>query len=580
MYDLRCMIYELELKQENKSKKKNTVNNSKLLNQNNIITRSKKQETNKLAILFLLFPIFSFAQRTAIKDTLKPGTTIIMIQAEHYNFEDRDSSGKFISLAGNAKVQQERTFFDADSIVLNQKENFLEAFGHVHINDADSVHTYADYLKYYGKDKKAFLKNNVRLTDGKGTLTTNDLDYDVGIKMGTYHNGGKIVNRKTTITSRDGYYYGDTRDVYFYNKVEMNSPDTKIFTDTMLYNINTEITNFISPTTIFNGKRRVFTKEGFYDTKTKKAQFAKRSCIDDSTYTLCADDMAFEDSTGKAQFRGNAVYRSKDSLSGFDLIANDIKTNSKTKTILATEKPILLLKQENDTTYISADTLFSARFTQLQKVKNIPILRDTSKGNYTFKFDKDSSNDRYFEAYNHVRIFNDSLQAIADSMFYSSTDSILRLFKNPIAWAQDNQITGDTMYLFIKNRNPEKMVVFENAMAISKVNGNFFNQLRGNNITGYFRGEHIDILKTKGSPAQNVYYAQDEQKKLVGVNQSAADVINIEFINNKPEKVIFINNLQGTMFPLNQVNHSDLQVKGFKWLIDLRPKSKFAILGE
>jgi lipopolysaccharide export system protein LptA len=573
------MIYELELKQENKSKKKNTVNNSKLLNQNNIITRSKKQETKKLAILFLLFPIFSFAQRTAIKDTLKPGTTIIMIQAEHYNFEDRDSSGKFISLAGNAKVQQERTFFDADSIVLNQKENFLEAFGHVHINDADSVHTYADYLKYYGKDKKAFLKNNVRLTDGKGTLTTNDLDYDVGIKMGTYHNGGKIVNRKTTITSRDGYYYGDTRDVYFYNKVEMNSPDTKIFTDTMLYNINTEITNFISPTTIFNGKRRVFTKEGFYDTKTKKAQFAKRSCIDDSTYTLCADDMAFEDSTGKAQFRGNAVYRSKDSLSGFDLIANDIKTNSKTKTILATEKPILLLKQENDTTYISADTLFSARFTQLQKVKNIPILRDTSKGNYTFKFDKDSSNDRYFEAYNHVRIFNDSLQAIADSMFYSSTDSILRLFKNPIAWAQDNQITGDTMYLFFKNRNPEKMVVFENAMAISKVNGNFFNQLRGNNITGYFRGEHIDILKTKGSPAQNVYYAQDEQKKLVGVNQSAADVINIEFINNKPEKVIFINNLQGTMFPLNQVNHSDLQVKGFKWLIDLRPKSKFAILG-
>ena len=563
MYDLRFKIFITQ------------VNFSKI----GIIRNSKFKIQNYLTILFVFLVQFSSAQRTAIKDTLKPGTTIIIIQADRYNFQDKDSSGKFISLAGNAKVQQERTFFDADSILLNQKENYLEAFGHVHINDADSVHTYADYLKYYGKDKKAFLKNNIRLTDGKGTLTTNDLDYDVGIKMGTYHNGGKIVNRQTTITSRDGYYYGDTKDVYFYNKVEMNSPDTKIFTDTMLYNINTEITNFISPTTIFNGKRKVFTKEGFYDTKTKKAQFAKRSCIDDSTYTLCADDMAFEDSTGKAQFRGNAVYRSKDSLSGFDLIANDIKTNSKTKTILATEKPILLLKQENDTTYISADTLFSARFTQLQKVKNIPMLRDTAKGNYVVKFDKDSSNDRYFEAYNHVKIFNDSLQAIADSMFYSSTDSVLRLFNNPIAWAQDNQITGDTMYLFVKNRNPEKMVVFENAMAISKVNGNFFNQLRGNNITGYFKGEHIDVLKTNGSPAQNVYYAQDEQKKIVGVNQSAADVINIEFINNKPEKVIFINNLQGTMFPLNQVNHSDLQVKGFKWLIDVRPKSKFAILG-
>ena len=573
MYDLRFKIYGLKCRQENyKAIKQQQTSNYK--------QRTNTQLGNYLTLLLLFLAQFSLAQRTAIKDTLKPGKTIVIIRAEHYNFEDRDSTGKFIALAGNAKVKQERTFFDADSIVLNQKENYLEAFGHVHINDADSVHTYADYLKYYGKDKKAFLKNNIRLTDGKGTLTTNDLDYDVGIKMGTYHNGGKIVNRQTTITSRDGYYYGDTRDVYFYNKVAMTSPDTKIFTDTMLYNINTETTNFISPTTIFNGKRRIFTKEGFYDTKTKKAQFAKRSCIDDSTYTLCADDMAFEDSTGKAQFRGNAVYRSKDSLSGFDLIANDIKTNSKTKTLLATEKPILLLKQENDTTYIAADTLFSARFTQLQKVKNLPILRDTSKENYSFKFDKDSSNDRYFEAYSNVRVFNDSLQAVADSMFYSSTDSILRLFKNPVAWAHDNQLTGDTMYLFVKNKNPEKLVVFENAMAVSKVNGSFYNQLRGNNITGYFKDDHIDVLKTKGSPAQNVYYAQDEQKKLVGVNQSAADVINIEFINNKPEKVVFINNLQGTMFPLNQVNHSDLQVKGFKWLIDLRPKSKFAILGD
>jgi hypothetical protein len=117
-------------------------------------------------------------------------------------------------------------------------------------------------------------------------------------------------------------------------------------------------------------------------------------------------------------------------------------------------------------------------------------------------------------------------------------------------------------------------------MAISLVNATFYNQLKGNSITGYFKDEKISLLKTKGSPAQNVYYAQDESNKLVGVNQSFADQINIEFINNKPEKVIFINNLQGTMFPVNQVNHKELQVKNFKWLIDLRPKTKFAVIGE
>jgi lipopolysaccharide assembly outer membrane protein LptD (OstA) len=43
-------------------------------------------------------------------------------------------------------------------MVINEIDNTLEAFGNVHINDADSVHTYAQYIKYLGKEKKAFLK--------------------------------------------------------------------------------------------------------------------------------------------------------------------------------------------------------------------------------------------------------------------------------------------------------------------------------------------------------------------------------------------------------------------------------------
>jgi lipopolysaccharide assembly outer membrane protein LptD (OstA) len=114
-----------------------------------------------LTFVFLFLSFSSFSQRTAIKDSIKPGKRIEIIGAERYNLQDKgDSIGKVFSLAGKAKVQQEKTFFDADSIVLHQKENWLEAFGNVHINDADSVHTYADYVKYLGKERKAFLKNH------------------------------------------------------------------------------------------------------------------------------------------------------------------------------------------------------------------------------------------------------------------------------------------------------------------------------------------------------------------------------------------------------------------------------------
>ena len=69
----------------------------------------------------------------------------------------------------------------------------------------------------------------------------------------------------------------------------------------------------------------------------------------------------------------------------------------------------------------------------------------------------DTTLDKYFEAYHHVKIYSDSLQGKADSLFYSLSDSTIRLISDPIIWANDNQITGDTLYLFVKNKKPEQL---------------------------------------------------------------------------------------------------------------------------
>ncbi len=67
-----------------------------------------------------------------------------------------------------------------------------------------------------------------------------------------------------------------------------------------------------------------------------------------------------------------------------------------------------------------------------------------------------------------MRIFNDSLQSVCDSLFYSAQDSAFRLFQNPVVWNGDSQVTGDTIYLFTKNRKPEKFLVFEKGMIVNK----------------------------------------------------------------------------------------------------------------
>lgn len=530
--------------------------------------------------IILLSISATYAQQK-VDTTTQPGTGQLLefLKADRNNIKKIDSN-QFISYAGNVKIKQGKTLFYADSAVVNPVTNIFEAFGNIHINDADSVHTYAQYLKYLAKEKQAFLKKKVRLTDGKSTLTTDELEYDVTVKIGTYLKGGKVVNEKTTLTSTEGYYYGDTRDIIFKRKVRLVNPDYKIDTDTLQYNTDTEITTFTSPTTIRNDKKLVIkTRSGFYDLKNKRAELYKRPVIDDSTYTMTADDMALDSISGLSEFRGNAVYRGKDSAKGFDLIANNIKTNNKKNSLLATQSPLLLLKQDRDSIYIAADTFYSAKLSDLLKIKNVPRVRDSIDFTFLPDSTKEDSTDKYFEAYYNVKIFSDSMQSVGDSLFYALKDSVFRLFKSPVVWAQSNQVTGDTIYMYLKKSKPERLYVFENAMALSQVDSTiYFNQVKGNTINAYFDTTgQIHFLRSKGN-SENVYYATDEGGNFIGVNKNSSDVVEIRFADGKAKRVLLINGVDGTMYPMRKVNHEELKLRNFKWMDDRRPKSRYDIL--
>lgn len=569
------------------------------------------------SICFVLFAIITHAQpgkpkeinnqKDTVKSKVITQENFLYILAADKQYLQKTDSNQLVSYAGHVKVRQGKTLFYADSAIINPVANTLESFGNVHINDSDSVHIYAQYLRYMGIDKKALLTKKVRLTDKKSTLTTENLTYDVNLKLGTYLYGGKVVNKKTTLTSTEGNYYGDTKDIYFYKNVLLVQPDGTIKTDSLQYNTSTEVSTFISPTVIKDKKGlTIKTREGFYDIKKKIANLYKRSIIEDSTFSITADEIAIDSLNGLSEFRGNAVYRSKDKEQGFDMIANNIKTNNKRSTIMATQIPLLIIKQGADSIFITADTLFSGRVIDLLTTKKIPnvrpvpvdtsikksVLKDTVKVTTAAKspIKKAATKNvptppvdstlKYFEAYKNVKIFSDSLQAVGDSLFFSGSDSVFRLFNNPIIWAQENQISGDTIYLFLKNKKPERLYVFENALSISKVDSsNYFNQVRGNSINALFDSTgQVHFLTAKGS-AENIYYAQDEQKGFVGVNKNSCDLIEINFTDGKPKRVKFINNLEGGLLPMRgKTNHDELKLKSFNWQDKLRPKSKFDIL--
>jgi lipopolysaccharide export system protein LptA len=531
------------------------------------------------AFLFCLagYSFSAWGQDTLTTPATDTSSQVYILHADKIGYKKIDSVNSFNTLVGKVAVQQNQTLFYCDSAVIKKPGNILEAFGNVHINDADSIHTRSQYLIYYANQKLAVLKKKVSLTDGKGTLTTDDLEYDTRQKIGSYRNGGRIVNGTTIIISKEATYYGDLKDVLFKKNVKMTDPKTNLDTDSLLYNTETQVATFISKTFIRDSSgSTIVTSDGFYDTKNKTARLGKRAVVKDGKgITVTGDDIYTDDKTGKTIITGRAVFI--DTVQKISVLANYLVADKNNGTFLATQHPLMIIEQDNDSIYVTADTLFSARIRDFKdsSYKNL-LGKDTIK-NTKVVTTKDTSDIRFFQGYRNVRIFSDSLQAVCDSLFYSGEDSVFRLFNKPIVWASNNnQVTGDTIYLYTKNKKADRMQVFENGMAINQSGPNMFNQLRGNTINGYFKEGNIDYMRAKGS-AQSIYYAKDENEGVVGVNNASGDIIDMRFEDKELKKVIFIRDVTGVMYPIRQVPEEKKQLRNFNWQDQKRPKTKFEL---
>ena len=532
-------------------------------------------------LLFLglfISPVASFSQViSSPSDVPSPaGDSLRLVEilpgVRKLEFRKVNDSTQLQILVGNVRLKQNTSFFYCDSCVINSNTNTFEAWGNVHINDSDTANIYSSHLRYFINKKLAYLDGGVRLTDGKGTLTTPDLEYDMTTDIGIYKHGGKVTNKKTVLTSREGYYYAGLRDVYFKNVVELKDPSYSIKTDSLLYNTASQTARFIAYTVIKDSAgRTIETREGYYNMQTGKAEFGGRPVIKDGKLTVTANNIATDDSTGISHAKGNVIII--DSVQQTTIIAGEVFSDRKKDRILATRKPLMIVKQGDDSIYIAADTLFSARLTDLYGAKD-SVVTDTLKGTKVVNVNNKDSTNRYFEAYRHVRIFNDSLQAVCDSMFYSFKDSTFRLFQDPVLWTKQSQITGDTILLFTKNKKADRMKVFENSFLVNRLDPEVYNQIKSTRMDAYFKEGNIDSVRANGS-AMCIYYLQDEDSAYTGINESQSDIMDIYFKEQGLQKVVFRTAVSGTIWPIKQKKPTEMRLENFRWLDDKRPKTKF-----
>jgi len=278
-------------------------------------------------------------------------------------------NGKDIIKVYQGTFKQDFSTLSSDSAYFYPKDNAVDAFGHVHINQGDTLNIYSDKLNYNGNTKIAILTDNVKMVDKDATLTTNHLTYNTATRIGTYTDGGKLVNKDNTLLSKNGYYFAFSRDSYFRYNVSLKTPDALVITDTMRYNTGTRISYFYGPTNIYSTKNEkdrdtLYTENGDYNTITEQAAFGKNNFYHSGTKSLKGDSLFYDKLKGYGRAVMHVTFDDREQKT---TIKGNLGTYFKAdeRTIVTEDPYVIMVTEKKDTT--NADSV--ARADSLKKLQ-------------------------------------------------------------------------------------------------------------------------------------------------------------------------------------------------------------------
>lgn len=501
---------------------------------------------NKSSLFLYKYILLSVSCLLISSFALSQESVIILERADLLNGIQVDGVSIQV-LTGDVILIHDGTTFHCDSARLNKVDNLFDAFGNIYALMADSVELYGDMLLYNGNTKIAEVIRNVKLIDDSTTLTTDYLIYNRLSKIGIYNFGGKIVDTRNELVSKVGRFYTDTDEYYFQGDVVVTNPDYVIRTDTLTYNSKTEIVYFFGPTSLVSDKDSMFALSGWSNTKKKTTSLKDKALLKHENQILKGDSIYYDELNdyGLVFNNGSMLDPEQDIIIKGNYL--DYKYSNKNYAY-ALDSALAILYNDNDSLFLHADTL-------------------------KIQFNEEDKTERLFAYYN-ARFYKEDMQGACDSLVYEMTNSTIKMMQDPIVWSDENQLTGDSMYIFITDNQPDSLSLIGSAFVCSQDTLEAFNQISGRTLLGYFHQKKLFKITVNGN-SETVYYIRDDDTNdLMGINKAVSSNMIIRLENQEIKNITYIGNPKATLYPEKELSAAERNLKGFVWRIHERPLSK------
>ena len=513
--------------------------------------KKDKLHIDRRRILFLsilcLFGFYMMAQVRPRGNAARPAKSKVYLLHADVLKKNKEKPDAQI-LIGDVEFRHDSIYMYCDTAYFYEKANSLEAFGNFRMVQADTLKLFGDYAYYDGNTQIAQVRYNVRMENRSTTLLTDSLNYDRVFNLGYFFDGGTLMDEENVLTSDWGEYSPATKQSVFNYDVKLVNPKFTLTSDTLRYNTESKIANIVGPSNIEGDNNHIYSELGFYNTQIGQAELLNRSVLTNEGKQLTGDSLFYDRNKSFGEAFDNVLFT--DTINKNMLKGNYCYYNELTKYAIATDSAVAVDYSQGDSLFLHGDTL------QL----------------YTFFLDTDSMY-RETRAYHKVRFFRTDVQGVCDSLVFSSKDSCLTMYRDPVLWNGNQQLLGEEVMVYMNDSTIDWAHIQNQALSVERLDSANYNQVTGKEMKAFFKGKEMRQVDVIGS-VRLVYYPMEKDSTFIGMNISETSQLSMFLENRKLKKMIMSPKSNGTLYPMTQIPSNKKKLDNFAWFDYVRPLSK------
>jgi len=546
-----------------------------------ITLNTEKQQQQLLGNVRLTHDsIFMFCDSAWIQDDhLEAVGDVIIIQNDTINaFSDSlyyDGNSKIAKLYRNVVLKNgEKDLFS--KILVYNLDTKVAMFSDTATLKSRTM-TMSSLRGIYNVDSKmAFFYDEVSIIDDDMKLKSDSIRYDTDLDRAYFLGPTYIIQDNRKIYCEDGFYDTEAGRAYFSGNAKVTEDDLVATAESMYYsrdsstitlqgnglivdststtkgeeiiiNNKTDDVRIIGNGSYVDGEQSISGPEINFNKKTKNIELYGRSRVTHDNGFMDGDTILYDDLNSQGVAVGNIEF--VDTVEQRIILSDKLNYNESIAYYKASKgelRPLYKQTVEDDTLFLSADTLFNY------------TLGDTAK---------------VIQAVGDVRIYKSDFQAVCDSLYYSDIDSVFSLFKNPISWSDTTQITGDTLSLIMKDDQVSEIIAEGNAMIITEDAPEYYNQIKGRFIHSFLDSNELKKMIVRGN-SESIYLVKDEEEAYVGANKTLCSNMIFNFKSKELDYIDFLTQPSNTMVPMSKATEANLKLAGFIWYNERRPVEK------